>query len=67
MKFGGASLGDAEKIYHVAKVIKNFTRDEKIVVVVSAFFGVTDRLISIYKKYSENRMFTLSAGDDTCR
>lgn len=55
MKFGGASLADAQKILHVAGVIKNFASEEKIVVVVSAFFGVTDCLISIYHHFETGR------------
>lgn len=56
MKFGGASLADAQKIYHVAGVIKNFAREEKVIIVVSAFLGVTDRLISIYQNYKANQI-----------
>jgi aspartate kinase len=46
MKFGGSSVGDGEKIKHVANIIKNHVqRGDKLVVVVSAMLGVTDSLI----------------------
>lgn len=58
MKFGGASLGSVGKILHVSQVIKEHAKDEKVVVVVSAFLGVTDRLVSIFQNYKQNRFDT---------
>ncbi len=50
LKFGGSSVGTSERIKNVASIIT--TRHEKfdkICVVVSAYQGVTDRLIEIIK------------------
>lgn len=45
-KFGGSSLADAERIRHVAKLIR--ARDDAAqIVVVSAMHGVTDALIAL--------------------
>jgi aspartate kinase len=45
VKFGGTSVGSTEKITHCAKMIKNeVDKGEKVVVVVSAQAGDTDRL-----------------------
>lgn len=54
MKFGGASLADGEKIKHVANLVKGFIDEgNEICVVVSAMFGVTDRLEEIERVASE--------------
>ncbi|MBI2076281.1 MAG: aspartate kinase [Candidatus Aenigmarchaeota archaeon] len=46
MKFGGTSVGDAERIKTVAEIVKSQI-DRDPVVVVSAFSGVTDGLIRL--------------------
>ncbi|MBM3282747.1 aspartate kinase [Candidatus Gottesmanbacteria bacterium] len=56
MKFGGTSVGNGERILNVAKIIKKYAREEKIVVVVSAMSGVTDRLIAIFQKYKNKQL-----------
>ncbi|MCK4989194.1 MAG: hypothetical protein KAS29_01865, partial [Bacteroidales bacterium] len=43
LKFGGSSVGNSENIRLVSKILKG--QDEPCVVVISAFDGVTDRLI----------------------
>ncbi|MBE2295596.1 MAG: aspartate kinase [Phycisphaerales bacterium] len=49
-KYGGTSVGNAERIENVAdKVIDWHTRGHQIVVVVSAMSGETDRLIGLAK------------------
>ena len=52
MKFGGTSVGSTERMEAVAKRVCKHVRDtgEKVVVVVSAMSGETDRLISLCKK-----------------
>ena len=45
MKFGGTSVGDAECIRRVAEIIADAALEGPIVAVISAMFGVTDRLI----------------------
>ncbi len=47
-KYGGTSVGSAERIKAVAKKIKSFReRGDSVVVVVSAMSGETNRLIAL--------------------
>ena len=46
MKFGGSSVGNAARIRHVLDIVKDaVARDRNLVVVLSAYQGVTDQLI----------------------
>ncbi|WP_419869957.1 bifunctional aspartate kinase/homoserine dehydrogenase I [Chryseobacterium sp. CT-SW4] len=45
LKFGGSSVANAENILQVEKIVKKESLHQQIVVVVSAFHGVTDTLI----------------------
>ena len=45
LKFGGTSLGSAERIEHVGKIVTRAADDARVVVVVSAMGGVTSDLI----------------------
>jgi bifunctional aspartokinase / homoserine dehydrogenase 1 len=47
LKFGGSSLADASAIQHVAKLIREHSRDEDTVVVCSACAGITNRLVRV--------------------
>ena len=47
MKFGGTSVANVEKIKNVAQTIKNQTKNNKVVVVLSAMAGVTNHLQSL--------------------
>lgn len=48
LKFGGSSVGNAERIASVIDIIKSYkSENKKIHVVFSAFGGVTDQLIAI--------------------
>ena len=49
LKFGGTSVANAENISKIISIITNKTKDDKVAVVVSAFSGVTDLLISAGK------------------
>lgn len=51
-KFGGSSVGSTERIAHVAKIIEAATKNSKVIVVVSAMSGETDRLIELSKSFS---------------
>ena len=52
-KFGGTSVGDIEKIKNVAqKVEKEISLGNKVVVVVSAMSGITNKLIDYTKELS---------------
>jgi aspartate kinase len=44
MKFGGTSVANVEKIKNVAQTVKNQTKSNKVVVVLSAMAGVTNHL-----------------------
>ncbi len=48
LKFGGSSIADSKRIENVINILKTFER-QKIAVVFSAFYGVTDNLILIGK------------------
>ncbi|MBZ5501534.1 MAG: aspartate kinase [Acidobacteriia bacterium] len=45
MKFGGTSVGDAACIARVAQIVRDASRQDAVVAVVSAMSGVTNRLI----------------------
>jgi len=53
-KFGGTSVGSVERIAAVAELIKKSSTEDKLVVVVSAMSGETNKLISLAKNFSEN-------------
>ncbi len=54
-KFGGTSVGSIEKIFNVArKVINEVNKGNKVVVVVSAMSGETDRLVNLALNIDEN-------------
>src|ERR1041385_5493930 len=42
MKFGGTSVGNAERIRQCAEIVRRAAKQDRIVVVVSAMAGVTD-------------------------
>ena len=53
-KFGGTSVGSEERIAAVAKIIKEASVTDSIVVVVSAMSGETNRLIELAKSFGDN-------------
>src|SRR5210317_58198 len=53
-KFGGTSVGSEERIAAVAKIIKEASKNNPIVVVVSAMSGETNRLIKLAKSFGDN-------------
>ena len=53
-KFGGTSLGSVERIDAVAEIIKKASKKNKIVVVVSAMSGETNRLIDLANSFGNN-------------
>lgn len=48
VKFGGSNLKSKEEIHRIIKVIKNY--DQPLIVVVSAFYGVTNFLVDALEK-----------------
>lgn len=58
-KFGGTSVGDIERIKHVAQVIKSEkNKGNQVVVVTSAMSGVTQKLSNDIASILENSIFT---------
>ncbi len=54
-KFGGSSVGDADKIKHVAKrVIETQAAGNQVVVVVSAMGDTTDELMDLANQVTDN-------------
>ncbi len=53
-KFGGTSVGSDERISAVAEIIKQANEKERVVVVVSAMSGETNRLIGLAKTFGDN-------------
>ncbi len=50
MKFGGVSVADGSRLRHVGDLVKQFYRDNEIVLVTSALQGVTDDLLACARK-----------------
>ena len=53
-KFGGTSVGSEERIAAVAKIVTEASKNNPIVVVVSAMSGETNRLIKLAKSFGDN-------------
>ena len=53
-KFGGTSVGSVERINTVAEIIKKASQLNRIVVVVSAMGGETNKLVNLAKNFSDN-------------
>jgi aspartate kinase len=65
MKFGGTSVGTGENIRHVADLVTQYSKDNKVVVVVSALAGVTNSLIETgcqAQKSDEKHIQAFTAG-----
>ena len=45
LKFGGTSVGSAENINKVIKIVRNSSKEDNVAVVVSAVGGITDKLL----------------------
>ncbi len=62
-KYGGSSVGNLDRIHHVAdKVIKAKQQGHQVVVVVSAMYGETDRLIQLANaltQYQDGREYDM--------
>ena len=55
LKFGGSSIADAERIRHVANIIRDKKSRHELVIVISAFGGVTDTLKDISNKAASGK------------
>ncbi len=47
LKFGGTSVGSAKNINKVIDILKNYSKDDSMICVVSAVGGITDKLIHV--------------------
>ncbi|MBD3212130.1 MAG: aspartate kinase [Candidatus Lokiarchaeota archaeon] len=50
MKFGGSCFKDVESLSQTTTIVKDYLEDTKLIVVTSAFKGITDKLIEFYDK-----------------
>ena len=53
-KFGGTSVGTVDRIDSVAEIIKSASKSNKIVVVVSAMGGETNRLVVLARTFGDD-------------
>ena len=53
-KFGGTSVGTVDRIDSVAEIIKNASKSNQIVVVVSAMGGETNRLVNLARAFGDD-------------
>lgn len=53
-KFGGTSVGSAERIGIVANIVAEASKTKKIIVVVSAMGGETNKLVKLANHFGEN-------------
>ena len=54
LKFGGTSVGSIDAIKRSASIISNWSKKYKVVAVLSAMSGETDRLINLIKQFSKS-------------
>ena len=54
LKFGGTSVGSPEAIKRSASIISDWSKKFKVIAVLSAMSGETDRLINLAKAFSKN-------------
>ena len=54
LKFGGTSVGSVEAIKRSADIICDWSKKSKVIVVLSAMSGETDRLINLTKSFSKS-------------
>ena len=54
MKFGGTSVGNISKIKNVAKIVAKESKKNKIIVVLSAMGGVTNKLQKYIEEIGSN-------------
>ena len=59
MKFGGTSVGSIDKINNVANIIERQLDDKKLIVVLSAMSGVTNKMQEYIDKIESNEICLL--------
>jgi aspartokinase/homoserine dehydrogenase 1 len=66
LKFGGSSVANAERIRGVAKIVLQSAKKEKVVVVVSAFQGITNQLLESARIASSGKREYTLLHDNIC-
>jgi bifunctional aspartokinase / homoserine dehydrogenase 1 len=61
MKFGGTSVGNAARILSSAHIVQEAAARDRIVVVVSALAGITDRILNCVKAAGRGEQSTVSS------
>ena len=56
MKFGGTSVGSINKINNVANIVENQLNDKKLIVVLSAMSGVTNKMQEYIDEIESNEI-----------
>jgi aspartokinase/homoserine dehydrogenase 1 len=56
LKFGGSSLLGAERMLHAADLVRVAARSSRVIVIVSAMKGVTDRLLFLSRTLAEGKL-----------
>ena len=56
MKFGGTSVGSIDKINNVANIVENQSNDKKLIVVLSAMSGVTNKMQEYIDEIESNEI-----------
>ncbi len=56
MKFGGTSVGSIDKINNVAKIVEKQLNDKKLIVVLSAMSGVTNKMLEYIDEIESNEI-----------
>jgi aspartokinase/homoserine dehydrogenase 1 len=54
LKFGGTSVGSSKNINNVISILENYAKKDKVVCVVSAVGGITDKLL-LAGKQAQNK------------
>ena len=54
LKFGGSSVANVDAIKKSGSIISSWSKKYKVIVVLSAMYGETDRLIQLTKSFSKN-------------
>ena len=56
MKFGGTSVGSIDKINNVANIVENQSNDKKLIIVLSAMSGVTNKMQEYIDEIESNEI-----------
>lgn len=64
LKFGGTSVGSVKSILSLKQIVEKVSKEEKIIVVVSALGGITDKLINTSKQAASGDGSYITAFDE---